>query len=591
MLLVSSAGAAGRSVEQTQKPITACALAVVDVTDKAVYDECFGAGIADAAIFRLSAGLKIVDAGGNEIADLADARSKAAVADVAAVYDVESTDVLTEFSAYLKSNGVKRATLASSSTAVCMLAADDSRIKVFYRVNDDVTDRDSAVDAIKKANLCGAQTIILGGKTTAETVRYIQSRLKAVWLETDGTKTGIADALSYGVYGVITSSQTNYETVTSLISYASGDSRILGRAPYNVAHRGNTLVHAENTVGAITDAAKAGANHVEIDIRLTLDKQIVLLHDDPVQYAMFNPDGTTASGRISQMTLAQLKELNMKNGDKISTLDEVFAAANGEYEKNLIYLIEIKDENTSNELVKLFSEKIAEYDMADRIALITFHNGHFANIKRYLSDIPVSLLAYTDGGANVDEKAFSFRSGIDMQYDGNGGMTAFYGEEGTKADAYNSAFGYFAKNGYPLWLWTYETSSMKDAVMRGVTGITTNDSLYLTNYVEKLAVENEYKVASLPKDGDTVEIDAITYKGETKTVDATVKVLEESDGTVKATLVYAPEDGFGLASKTVTFIKDETAGRKGCGGTLDLTCGAALCLATVGMFACKRKKK
>ena len=331
MLLVSSAGAAGRSVEQTQKPITACALAVVDVTDKAVYDECFGVGIADAAIFRLSAGLKIVDAGGNEIADLADARSKAAVADVAAVYEVESTDVLTEFSAYLKSNGVKRATLASSSTAVCMLAADDSRIKVFYRVNDDVTDRDSAVDAIKKANLCGAQTIILGGKTTAETVRYIQSRLKAVWLETDGRKSGIADALSYGVYGVITSSQTNYETVTSLISYASGDSRILGRAPYNVAHRGNTLVHAENTVGAITDAAKAGANHVEIDIRLTLDKQIVLLHDDPVQYAMFNPDGTTASGRISQMTLAQLKELNMKNGDKISTLDEVFAAANGEY--------------------------------------------------------------------------------------------------------------------------------------------------------------------------------------------------------------------------------------------------------------------
>ena len=115
--------------------------------------------------------------------------------------------------------------------------------------------------------------------------------------------------------------------------------------------------------------------------------------------------------------------------------------------------------------------------------------------------------------------------------------------------------------------------------------------IYIIETVEKLAVENEYKVASLPKDGDTVEIDAITYKGETKTVDATVKVLEESDGTVKATLVYAPEDGFGLASKTVTFIKDETAGRKGCGGTLDLTCGAALCLATVGMFACKRKKK
>ena len=226
---------------------------MVDVTDKAVYDECFGAGIADAAIFRLSAGLKIVDAGGNEIADLADARSKAAVADVAAVYEVESTDVLTEFSAYLKSNGVKRATLASSSTAVCMLAADDSRIKVFYRVNDDVTDRDSAVDAIKKANLCGAQTIILGGKTTAETVKGIA--------ESADAKAGNAETVAAGAVTTANGAKTKAEDAVSkaetAIETANGADTKADSAT-EVASAANTK--SDNAVSAANEAKQTASD-------------------------------------------------------------------------------------------------------------------------------------------------------------------------------------------------------------------------------------------------------------------------------------------------------------------------------------------
>lgn len=584
-MAVSAAGASEATTVENK--ITACPLAIFNVIDESAYAEFRAVG-ADAVIFELSSELKAVDGNGAEIASITETEEVATSHDAQLIYNVDDVATLNNLITYLGENDKKTA-VATSSQAVAVTASGENRLRVFARAGN-VVGKAAAADEIKAACIAGAQTIIIDGKTDYDTVRYIQSRLKAVWVTTSGGTEDIADAFSMGVYGVVTPSVKGYNKVVGLISSAAKNKEyILGRAPYNVAHRGLTVSHAENTVEAIRDAARAGADHVEIDIRLTKDKRIVLLHDDPVQYAMFNPDGTTASGRISQMTLAELKALDMKNGDKISTLDEVFSAANGEYEKDLTYLIEVKDENTTNELVELFAEKVKEYDMGDRIALITFHNGHFANLKRYLPEIPVSLLCYTDKGSTVEEKAFSFRSGIDMQYNGNGGMTSFYGD-GTSRSAYAAAYKYLAKRGYALWLWTYDTSSMKEAMSRGVTGITTDDCTYLTGSVEKLVIEDEYAVTSLPKDGDKVKIDAVTYKGEIVKADAIVKVISSDKNSEKAILVYSPEDGFGLSGKTVTFVKKDEA-EKGCGSKVNSTAAGISALSAAFAYMVVKRRR
>src|ERR1700744_3035163 len=49
-----------------------------------------------------------------------------------------------------------------------------------------------------------------------------------------------------------------------------------------VCHRGNHTHAPENTLTAFENAIKAGADYVEIDLRTTVDSQLVIMHDATV---------------------------------------------------------------------------------------------------------------------------------------------------------------------------------------------------------------------------------------------------------------------------------------------------------------------
>jgi glycerophosphoryl diester phosphodiesterase len=46
-----------------------------------------------------------------------------------------------------------------------------------------------------------------------------------------------------------------------------------------VAHRGDTSLWRENTLAGLDSAADCGADWVEVDVKLTADGELVLLHD------------------------------------------------------------------------------------------------------------------------------------------------------------------------------------------------------------------------------------------------------------------------------------------------------------------------
>ena len=71
-----------------------------------------------------------------------------------------------------------------------------------------------------------------------------------------------------------------------------------------IAHRGDNEVYPEQTELAYAAALEAGADGVECDIRLTRDHQLVCVHDPVINRLS---DG---SGRVSQLTLAQLRKFN-----------------------------------------------------------------------------------------------------------------------------------------------------------------------------------------------------------------------------------------------------------------------------------------
>lgn len=71
-----------------------------------------------------------------------------------------------------------------------------------------------------------------------------------------------------------------------------------------IGHRGNSSAAPENTLASIQSAFDVGTDHVEVDIRLTSDGHAVLMHDSSVDRT------TDASGAISNMTLAQVQQLD-----------------------------------------------------------------------------------------------------------------------------------------------------------------------------------------------------------------------------------------------------------------------------------------
>lgn len=115
-------------------------------------------------------------------------------------------------------------------------------------------------------------------------------------------------------------------------SFSDGEKNIIC-----IAHRGDWHSFPENSAEAVNAAAEYDA--VSVDVRLTSDGMPVLMADETVDRMLISGDGKSVSGSVSSFTLAQLKDLYLREGnggtDKAKTdfrvpeLKEIYEAANG----------------------------------------------------------------------------------------------------------------------------------------------------------------------------------------------------------------------------------------------------------------------
>ena len=90
------------------------------------------------------------------------------------------------------------------------------------------------------------------------------------------------------------------------------------------AHRGAMVTHPENTLSAFKEAIRLGAQMIELDVLLTKDNELAVMHDISVDRT------TNGTGLVSELTLRELKTLDAGSwkskyfaGEKIPTLKEV----------------------------------------------------------------------------------------------------------------------------------------------------------------------------------------------------------------------------------------------------------------------------
>lgn len=121
--------------------------------------------------------------------------------------------------------------------------------------------------------------------------------------------------------------------IVAHIVFRKEDTREFGMAwPVSFAHRGDSCNAPENTLESFRRAISAGAGGLELDVHMTLDGEIVVIHDDTLSRT------TEGTGYVRQKTLAEIKHLDAGyhyteggsypyrgKGLRVLTLAEVFS--------------------------------------------------------------------------------------------------------------------------------------------------------------------------------------------------------------------------------------------------------------------------
>lgn len=129
-----------------------------------------------------------------------------------------------------------------------------------------------------------------------------------------------------------------------------------GQRPLVFAHRGGAKLGPENTLETFSRGLAAGADGLEVDVRLSRDGKVVVMHDPTVNRT------TPGRGRVSEFTAEQLSAWG------VPRLAEVFARY-----PEALFIIELKEANGG--LARKVVDLVREHGAVGRVALGSFHAG------------------------------------------------------------------------------------------------------------------------------------------------------------------------------------------------------------------------
>jgi glycerophosphoryl diester phosphodiesterase len=147
-----------------------------------------------------------------------------------------------------------------------------------------------------------------------------------------------------------------------------------------IGHRGACYYKPENTLASFRYALKLKCPYLESDVRLTKDKQVILMHDKTLERT------TNGKGLVNKFTLKELKKLDAGHKEKIPTLQELINLV-----KNKVNLvIELKK---SKNIVKKTLQIIKKNKIEDQILIVSFHFNYLKQIKKLNKNIKTGLLS------------------------------------------------------------------------------------------------------------------------------------------------------------------------------------------------------
>ncbi len=162
---------------------------------------------------------------------------------------------------------------------------------------------------------------------------------------------------------------------------------------FAIGHRGFSGAAPENTLASFKRAMEVGSDMIELDVHLSKDGQVVVIHDDTLKRT------TSGMGKVADFSLQELKRLDAGKwfgsrffGEKIPTLNEVLELTRGKIPIH----IELKEGDLGRyTITDLADRSFEEVEKAGMLNQVLFGSFSLAAVERILEknpSLPVALI-------------------------------------------------------------------------------------------------------------------------------------------------------------------------------------------------------
>lgn len=165
--------------------------------------------------------------------------------------------------------------------------------------------------------------------------------------------------------------------------------------PLVVAHRGSTEKAVENSLEAFRDALADGADAIELDVHLTLDRDLVVIHDDTLDRTYGRP------GVVRNMTSAELREIG------VPMLSDVLALPT---DCKLVVEIKHPKDGHHQGIEQVLVDQLHRAGADDRAIVISFDESSLKKLEEIEPELPTG---YLYSGRPIDPKQVRDELGIE----------------------------------------------------------------------------------------------------------------------------------------------------------------------------------
>ncbi|MEM2926945.1 MAG: glycerophosphodiester phosphodiesterase family protein [Candidatus Bathyarchaeia archaeon] len=145
-----------------------------------------------------------------------------------------------------------------------------------------------------------------------------------------------------------------------------------------IGHRGAAGYEPENTLRSFRRALEIGVHAVELDVHLSKDGRVVVIHDPKVDRT------TNGHGYVRDLSFEELSKLDAGMGERIPLLEEVIDLV----KDKAILQIELKGEGTVEPVLRIIEDR----DFSDRVVLTSFFHNRVRKVKELKPFIKTGIL-------------------------------------------------------------------------------------------------------------------------------------------------------------------------------------------------------